>query len=221
VHAIALLGEYLLAGVRWRCANNRGGQKENMQPDSHAQDPSGVVTLVVSRDVQPGRERDYEEWEHRIIHAAVPFGSLGAAVIAPEGPTGARRIVVQRFPDEEALKRWEESEERKALLREVEQFSVAHDQQATGLETWFALPDERAIVPPPRWKMLLTTLLGAYPLVVVLSAFVLPRVEGWPLLARAALLPVVVLSLMTYVVMPQLSRLLRRWLYPPQQHTPA
>jgi uncharacterized protein len=50
---------------------------------------------------------------------------------------------------------------------------------------------------------------------------VLPRVEGWPLLARAALLPVVVLSLMTYVVMPQLTRLLRRWLYPPQQHTPV
>lgn len=69
--------------------------------------------------------------------------------------------------------------------------------------------------------MLLATFLGAYPLVVLLSAFVLPRVEGWPLLARAALLPVVVLSLMTYVVMPQLTRLLRRWLYPSQQHTPV
>jgi antibiotic biosynthesis monooxygenase (ABM) superfamily enzyme len=63
--------------------------------------------------------------------------------------------------------------------------------------------------------MLLASLLGAYPLVVVLSAFVLPRVEGWPLLARAALVPVIVLSLMTYVIMPQISRLLRRWLYPP------
>jgi uncharacterized protein len=69
--------------------------------------------------------------------------------------------------------------------------------------------------------MLLASLLGAYPLVVVLLAFVLPRVEGWPLLARAALLPVVLLILMTYEVMPQLTRLLRRWLYPPQQHTPA
>ena len=68
--------------------------------------------------------------------------------------------------------------------------------------------------------MLLATFLGAYPLVVLLSAFVLPWVEGWPLLARAALLPVV-LTLMTYVVMPQLTQLLRRWLYPPQQHTPA
>jgi uncharacterized protein len=149
------------------------------------------------------------------------LGSLGAAVITPEDTTPGRHIVVQRFPGEEALKAWEESEERKALLREAEQFSVPHYQQATGLETWFALPDKRAIVPPPRWKMLLARLLGAYPLVVLLSALVLPRVERWPLLARTALVPVVVLSLMTFVVMPPITRLLRRWLYPPQQHTPA
>jgi uncharacterized protein len=192
-----------------------------MQHGSRSEDPSGVVTVVVSRDVLPGRERDYEEWTHRIIYDAVPFGSLGAAVITPEGNTLGRRIVVHRFANEESLKAWEESEERKALLREAEHFSVPHYQRATGLETWFALPDERAIVPPPRWKMLLATFLGAYPLVVLLSAFVLPWVEGWPLLARAALLPVVVLTLMTYVVMPQLTRLLRRWLYPPQQRTPA
>jgi antibiotic biosynthesis monooxygenase (ABM) superfamily enzyme len=191
-----------------------------MLHDSRFEDPSGVVTVVVTRDVLPGRERDYEEWTHRIIYDAVPFGSLGAAVITPEGNTPGRRIVVHRFANEEAHKAWEESEERRALLREAEHVSVPHYQRATGLETWFALPDERAIV-PPRWKMLPATFLGAYSLVVLLSAFVLPWVEGWPLLARAALLPVVVLTLMTYVVMPQLTRLLRRWLYPPQQHTPA
>jgi uncharacterized protein len=160
------------------CQQARRAQRKNMHHDSRAQDPSDVVTVVITRDVLPGRERDYEQWEHRIIHAAVPFGSLGAAVITPEGTTPGRRIVVQRFPSEEALKAWEESEERKVLLREARQFSVPHYQRATGLESWFALPDERAIIPPPRWKMLLASLLGAYPLVVVLSAFVLPRVEG-------------------------------------------
>jgi uncharacterized protein len=51
----------------------------------------------------------------------------------------------------------------------------------------------------------------------LLSAFVLPRVEEWPLLVRAAVTPIVLLSLMTYVVMPHLSRLFRGWLYPRQQ----
>jgi uncharacterized protein len=155
-----------------------------MHHDSRTEDPSGAVTVVVTRAVLPGRERDYEEWTHRIIYDAVPIGSLGAAVITPEGNTSGRRIIVHRFANEEALKAWEESEERKALLVEAERFSVPHYQRATGLETWFTLPDERAIVPPPRWKMLFATFLGAYPLVVLLSAFVLPRVEGWPLLAE-------------------------------------
>jgi len=98
--------------------------------------------------------------------------------------------------------------------REAAEFSSVHIQRATGLETWFTLPGERAIVPPPRWKQLLVTLVGAYPLVVLLLAFVLPWVAGWPLLLRSAVLPIVLLSLMTYVVMPQLTRILQGWLYP-------
>jgi antibiotic biosynthesis monooxygenase (ABM) superfamily enzyme len=99
-------------------------------------------------------------------------------------------------------------------VREAGGFSTPNVQRATGLETWFVLPGERAIVPPPRWKMLLVSLMGSYPLVVLFSAFVLPWLEGWPLLARAAVLPIVLLGLMTYVVMPQLTRLLGGWLYP-------
>jgi uncharacterized protein len=80
-------------------------------------------------------------------------------------------------------------------------------------EAWFTVAGERAIVPPPRWKQLLATLVGAYPLVILLFAFVLPRLAGWPLLVRSAMLPVVLLTLMTYVVMPQVTKLLRGWLY--------
>src|SRR3712207_8931699 len=93
-----------------------------MHHDSRTEDPSDAVTVVVTRNVLPGRERDYEEWTHRIIYDAVPFGSLGAAVITPEGNTSGRRIIVHRFANEEALKTWEESEERKALLVEAERF---------------------------------------------------------------------------------------------------
>jgi uncharacterized protein len=55
---------------------------------------------------------------------------------------------------------------------------------------------------------------GAYPLAVVLSAFVLPQLANWPLLLRSAVLPVVLLTLMTYVVIPRLTQLFRGWLYP-------
>jgi antibiotic biosynthesis monooxygenase (ABM) superfamily enzyme len=44
------------------------------------------------------------------------------------------------------------------------------------------------------------------------QAFVVPRTSSWPLPLRAALFPLVLLTLRTYVVMPVVTRLLRRWL---------
>jgi antibiotic biosynthesis monooxygenase (ABM) superfamily enzyme len=62
--------------------------------------------------------------------------------------------------------------------------------------------------------MALVALIGIYPPVVALLALMVPRVEAWPLLARAAVIPLVLVPLLTYVIMPLLRRLLRHWLYP-------
>ena len=190
-----------------------------MQRDSRSQNPpGGPVTEIITRDIVPGREHEFEEWAHRIVSAAARYGATDT-IITPDAATPARRVFVQTFPNEEAQEAWLESEERDRLVREAGEFSTPHLQRATGLETWFVLPGERAIVPPPRWKMYLASLMGAYPLVVLFNAFVLPSLEGWPLLARAAVLPIVLLGLMTYVVMPRLTRLLRGWLYPHQSRS--
>ncbi|MEV0208219.1 hypothetical protein AB0H97_23850 [Streptomyces sp. NPDC050788] len=42
-----------------------------------------------------------------------------------------------------------------------------------------------------------------------------PRTTLWPLPLRAAVFPVLLLPVLTYLVMPRLSRLLRLWLYRP------
>jgi antibiotic biosynthesis monooxygenase (ABM) superfamily enzyme len=174
---------------------------------------SGQITAVVTRDVIPGRERDYEEWARRAVSASARYGATGHTFLTPDAGLPTRRVLIAQFPNADAARAWDESEDRDRLVREAEAFSSLNIQRATGLEAWFTLPGERAIVPPPRWKQLLATLVGAYPLVVLLSAFVLPRIAGWPLLVRSAVLPVVLLTVMTYVVMPPLTRCLRGWLY--------
>lgn len=174
----------------------------------------GRITAVVTRDVMPGRERDYEEWARRALFASARYGATGHTFLTPDAGVPARRVLIAQFPSEDAMRAWDESEDRDRLVREAEAFSSLDLQRATGLEAWFTLPGARAIVPPPRWKQLLTTLMGAYPLVVLLSAFALPRLARWPLLVRSAVLPIALLTLMTYVVMPPLTRFLRGWLYP-------
>ena len=51
-----------------------------------------------------------------------------------------------------------------------------------------------------------------YPLVVLFQWALAPRVADLPLLVRSALFPLVLLSLMTFVVMPGVTRLTRPWL---------
>jgi antibiotic biosynthesis monooxygenase (ABM) superfamily enzyme len=68
--------------------------------------------------------------------------------------------------------------------------------------------------PPPRWKMWLVSIVAVYPLVLAFQALLVPRMAALPLPLRALAFPVVVLTLMTFAVMPMVTRLLRRWLAP-------
>jgi uncharacterized protein len=174
------------------------------------------VTIVVSRDIVPGHEAEYQAWMRRMIELARRFpGNLGATVLLPDAPGSGRRIVIHRWADEPSMHAWEVSEERNHLLREAEEFSMYHAQRATGLETWFALRDLGVVRPPPRWKMYLVTLVAGYVVGLLLALTLVPRLSDAPFLIRQAAISVAFTTLLTFVVLPRLTRVLRRWLYAP------
>ncbi|MDP9341987.1 MAG: antibiotic biosynthesis monooxygenase [Actinomycetota bacterium] len=175
------------------------------------------VTTVISRTVRPGREGDFGQWVHGIIEASSVFpGHLSASVLHDPGSRDYH--VLFQFTDRSRLDAWMESGERKEWLARLEGVIEAERgvQHTTGLETWFTLPGAGVptMKPPPRWKMWLVSLAALYPLALLFLALVAPHVKGWPLVARAALLPFCLLTLMTYVVMPVVTRLAARWLRP-------
>jgi hypothetical protein len=119
--------------------------------------------------------------------------------------------------DRQTLQRWLTSPERTRRhdkARDIARSPVAA-RRRTGLEAWFCVPGRAAqtIKPPPRWKQWMVSLVAAYPLVLLFQAFIAPQIKDWPLEAKSALLPLCVLTLLTYVVMPPVSRLLRGWLH--------
>jgi antibiotic biosynthesis monooxygenase (ABM) superfamily enzyme len=176
---------------------------------------AGPVTVVVSRDVHSGREQEAQAWMHRVIAAAERFpGSLGVTVIVPGAEAPGRRTVVHRWANEPARRAWEESEAVQRLLREADAFSSRHSQHEIGLETWFALPAVPAHAPPPRWKMYVVTLLTVYALSLLIVPALAPWVERWPFLVGQAVIAVVLTTLLTFVLLPLLTHLLRAWLYP-------
>ena len=50
-----------------------------------ASTPTEPVTVIVSRDVKPGRESDYHAWMHRVIAAERFPGNLGATFPTGQG----------------------------------------------------------------------------------------------------------------------------------------
>lgn len=171
------------------------------------------VTVTVARRVALGREREFEQWYDGVIAAASRFpGFLGAGVLRPH-TAGADWHVVYRFADQESLSRWEGSAERASWLRRAEDLvRETGVERVPGLDAWFSLPG-RTMPAPPRWKMALVTLLAIVPLVVLMNLVVLPLVSGWPLLARTLVFSGTLTGLMTWVVMPRMTRLFRRFLY--------
>jgi antibiotic biosynthesis monooxygenase (ABM) superfamily enzyme len=156
-----------------------------------------------------------------VIVAAERFpGSLGVTVIVPGAEAPGRRTLVHRWANEPARRAWEESGAIQRLLREADAFSTRYSQRATGLETWFTLPDAPALAPPPRWKMYVVTVLTVYLLSLVLVPALGPWLERWPFLVRQAVVAVVLTTVLTFVLLPLLTHLLRAWLYsPPDQQS--
>ena len=177
---------------------------------------AGPVTTTVTRRVKPGHEAAYEEFLEGIIAAASGFpGYLGVDVFRPDDPGGEYRIVY-RFDRADHLRGWLDSDEHAAWVERAEPHAAGptRTQFVTGLETWFTLPARPGARPPPPYKMALLTWITIFPLITGVVVVLGPLLEGMALVPRLAVTTAVTVPLMTWVVMPRVTRALRSWLYP-------
>jgi antibiotic biosynthesis monooxygenase (ABM) superfamily enzyme len=179
------------------------------------------VTAVASRRVKRGREREFEEWVSGILaEARKAPGYLGSEVLRPsDDPEDDEYKIFFRFDHASNLHAWEDSEERRhwlrksrPLLQEEEKVHVL-----TGLETWFTLPSKPGEPAPPRYKMVVVTWLGVFPIVTVIFSVFGQWLNTLPTLVRTLVFTAVMVTLMTYVVMPRMTRLFSSWLYPDRE----
>lgn len=174
------------------------------------------VTAVVSRLVKQGREAAFEEWLHGITEVSMKFpGHQGVVVLRPSDPSWLEYVLVIHWASYEDLKRWLESEVRAEWLAKCEPLTEDVQMEVeTGVESWFRMPGRKRLNAPPRWKMAVVTWLAIYPLVNLISLALGPFLTPWPQLARSAVLASILVPLMTWVVMPAMTRMFRFWLYP-------
>jgi uncharacterized protein len=184
-----------------------------MYPVDQSTDPP--VTIDVLQKIKAGREAEFEKVLADLIQAAAAFeGHLGASVFRPSDRANPEYRIVFKFDRLSNLRQWEESAIRRKLLERAKQLTTEDSQwrMLTGLETWFTLSTRQAIVPPPRYKMLVVTCLAAFPTLNVINFLLHPL--PLPPLLRGLVATVVLLTLMTYVLMPRMTKLFAGWLYP-------
>ena len=174
------------------------------------------VTVVVTRKVKHGHESDYEDWLRRLLEEAKSMkGYLGATIQKP-APGSTEYTSVFRFDTVDNLRKFEESELRSRYLREVIDYVDADAiwKKFTGLEFWFSPPRGALIPQPSRFRMALVMIAVIFGLVLSIGQLVGIVAAEVPSYIRLFITISIEIFLMTYVLMPRITKLLAKWIYP-------
>ena len=176
------------------------------------------VTVVVTRRVRPGHEADYENWLRRVNHEAIAFPGYMGTEVHPPAP-GARvseYTNVFRFDSVPHLKSFEHSDVRQRYLSEVVNYVEAEStwREQTGLEFWYSPPKGTLVAQPSRIRMACVTIVVLYVMIMSVGRALGFYLAPLPLAIRTLVIIAVQVLLMTYVVMPRVTRALARWIYP-------
>lgn len=178
-----------------------------------------AVTVLISRQVKQGCEAAFEHLMGQLIAVAATFkGHLGAQLVRPgdeQGVNDSLYHIVLAFDSEANLKDWQSSPARSLGLAAAAPFIEGQElvRQVSGLAHWFQAATGPKQLPPPKWKVAVVTWLGIFPTVYLLFNLLGDVLAPWPQLPRLMVLTMLVVGLMTWLVAPQLTRLLKPWLY--------
>lgn len=172
-----------------------------------------ALTVVVRRTVQPGRESAFEEAMQTFIAETACFAGSEAFHVVRPTPPSREYLILHRFSNFEARRAFVATESYAAWMNRLRELCEADPEieEHAGIALWFTQPSTHRA--PPRWKMALVTFLGVYPLTSVL-----PRTfGGWlpgvhPLVVNVFATGSIV-ALLTWVVMPFLTRTFAGWLF--------
>jgi uncharacterized protein len=196
---------------------------------AHDQD-DGPITVIVTRTAKKGRIKEFEDWMDGIVHESLKFeGHLGVDIIRPVEQSKPEYVIIFRFNTLDNLLKWEKSQARKDWLEKSKDVVEGEDkvQKLTGLEFWFtphsahrteseANNNEGRSQPvnlPPRYKMAIVTAGIVFVLLYTLIPPIRQLTETLPLLLSDLLGVIIMVFLMTYLIMPSVTRLLKPWLY--------
>jgi antibiotic biosynthesis monooxygenase (ABM) superfamily enzyme len=182
------------------------------------------VTVIVKRIPKKDKIKEFEEWLSGISkEVSRQEGSMGIDIISPtDKETKPEYVIIFRFNNYDNLTKWENSSIRNEWLRKGRELvQVDPDvRKLTGLEFWFTPYSEKSsglipVISPPRYKMVIVTI----PVISLLLLTLVPQIHFVterlfiPYSIRFIIAITITVILMTYLIMPLLTKLLKPWLF--------
>jgi len=171
------------------------------------------IHVAITRRIKPGREQEFQTaLKEFFARSLVESGVHGAAMLVPPPGSGSAQYGIIRsfasaaerdaFYDSALYAEWKK---RVAPLSEGE----PQTRELHGLEAFFRGNNS---APPPRWKMAIATYLGVVPVIMTLALTLAPLIRSWNFVLYNLVFNACVVVLLTWVVMPVITRALRGWL---------
>ena len=178
------------------------------------------IHVAITRRILPGREEEFQESLREFLRRSFDSHNvMGASMLTPPPGSNTREFgILRTFPSEAERDDFYRSpmflawDERARTMTEGEPVY----RELHGMEAWFRSPSG----PPPRWKMAVVTLIGVFPTSVTLGATVGPFTHRWPYPVGPLVFSILMVSMLTWVIMPLVTRSLRHWLHPDKSRTP-
>jgi len=188
------------------------------------------VTVSITRHVEPDRVDQMVAWVRAGSSLAERFpGFLGTGWVRPAVDSDVWHMLY-RFDSASSLASWEASSQRAWWLESaLGLVGESRTERRTGIEGWFDAPHSRDVQDladhagatradpdrpaPPRWKQAVMIWTAFFPLSLVMGVLLSRLAPGLAILPRVLVTTVVMTPVMTYVVLPQLTRRLQWWLH--------
>ena len=177
------------------------------------------ATAVITHQVSQRLQFEYEQWLNEISPVCkASEGLLDWHIIRPIAGLTDTYTVIIRYDNQQNLKNWIESEDRKRLVAKINMLLASKEEVRinSGLEFLFNPVGEKPKT-PVRWKQFFVTWSAIFPLVAGIPLGLLPILKWLNIpnthLLNTLILTGVVVSLMVYVVMPRYTKLVRHWLF--------
>lgn len=168
------------------------------------------VHVAITRKVLPGKEEEFKLALRKFLGESFAHdGVHGAAMITALPGTENREVGILRTFKDNAEK---DAFYNSAIFKNWEKYASTVTEEPlyrelNGLEAWFRSP-----LPPPRWKMALVTLCGVFPTSIFLTFTIGVLTKDIPVLVRILIIAACMVALLTWVVMPLLTKIMRHWL---------